>query len=159
MKNHGIIASIIIFALIIAGMFIFAFLKKSELNETTLPNVPVIATSTPYDSISRVDAIHYYIDGVHTLAGEILMPTPCDLLNWEPIVRESMPESVTVEFSVINNAEICAQVVTPARFLVPFAASNAAVINATLNGKEVELNLIPAEAGEKPEDFELYIKG
>jgi len=159
MKKHGIIAAIIIFALIIAGMFVFAFLKKNELNDTT----PIVDTApgatTPYDSIDRVDAKHFFIDGVHTIAGEMLMPTPCDLLNWEAVVRESMPESVTVEFTVINNAEMCAQMITPARFIVPFSASKEARINATLNGREIDLNLIPALSGEKPEDFELYIKG
>ncbi len=159
MKNHGIIAAIILFALIIVGMFIFAFMKKSELTTPPETNTLVATTATPYDSIMRVDAKHFYIDGVHTIAGEMLMPTRCDLLNWESAVSESKPESVTVLFSVINNAGNCAQVVTPARFLVSFTTSSEAIITATLNGKKLELNLIPAAPGEKPEDFELYLKG
>ena len=159
MKNHGIIAAIILFVLIIVGMFIFAFLKKSELSTRPIAPTPVVVKTTPYDTITRIDAKHFDIDGVHTIVGEILMPTQCDLLNWESIVGESMPEQVTVMFTVINNADNCAQVVTPARFSVPFTASSAAVIRVTLNGRSVELNLIPAAAGEKPEDFELYLKG
>lgn len=159
MKNHGIIAAIILFALIIIGMFIFAFLKKSELRTAPVVETPIVQKTTPYDNITRVDAKHYDIDGVHTIAGEILMPTQCDLLNWESLVGESMPEQVTIEFTVINNADTCPLVVTPARFSVPFTASSAAVIRATLNGRSVELNLIPAAVGEKPEDFELYLKG
>jgi hypothetical protein len=158
MKNHGIVAAIIIFACIIAGMFVFAFLKKSELKEVPIVQTPPVVT-TPYDNITRIEAKHYFIDGTHTIAGEMLMPTACDLINWEPIIRESMPEQVTISFTVINNAESCAQVITPARFLVPFTASADAQIDATLNGRVVELNLIPATEGEKPEDFELYIKG
>ncbi len=160
MKHHGIIAAIVVFVLIIVGMFVFAFLKKSEIAQAPAQVPPVeISPKTPYDSITRVDAKHFFIDGVHTLAGEILMPTPCDLLNWESSVRESMPEGVTVAFSVINNADTCIQTVTPQRFLVSFTASDAAVIDATLQGRKVELNLIPALPGERPEDFELFIKG
>jgi hypothetical protein len=160
MKQHGIIAAIVIFGLIIAGMFIFAFLKRSEIaqapTETPPPSVP---TPTPYDSITRIDAKHFYENGEHTVAGEIMLPTACDLLNWESFVAESMPEQVTVAFAVTNNAEMCAQATTPVRFVESFTASEGARIKATFNGRAVELNLIPAAPGEKPEDFELYLKG
>jgi len=113
----------------------------------------------PYADITRIDAKHYLIDGMHTLVGEVLMPTPCDLLESTAQVMESYPEQVIVDFSVINNAEMCTQVVTAQRFKVDFSASPEAVIRARFMGRDVELNLIPAAAGEKPEDFELFIKG
>jgi hypothetical protein len=159
MKQHGIIAAIVIFALVIVGMFIFAFLKKSELAELPTPQPAPAPVVTPYDSITRIDAKHFFIDGTHTIVGEILMPTACDLLNWESVVRESMPEGVTVAFTVLNNSTDCEPKTTPQRFLVTFEASSEARIDATLNGRAVELNLIPAAEGETPEDFELFIKG
>jgi hypothetical protein len=160
MKQHGIIIAIVIFALIIIGMFTFAFLKKSELEQQPVQNTqPEVPAPTPYDSITRIDAKHFFIDGTHTVAGEVMLPTQCDLLNWETLIRESMPEGVTIAFMVVNNAEMCAQATAPQRFLVTFSASEAASIDASLNGRKVELNLIPALPGEKPEDFELYIKG
>lgn len=141
-------------------MFIFAFLKKSEIAqapaEIEKQDMPI---TTPYDSITRIDAKHFYDTGEHVIAGEILLPTMCDLLQWEPVVRESMPEGVTVEFTVLNNAENCAQAVVAQRFLVPFRASESAMIGASLNGRIIELNLIPAAPGEKPEDYELFLKG
>jgi hypothetical protein len=159
MKNHGIVAAIVIFVLIIAGMFIFAFLKKSEIAEPTTNESPQVETPTPYDSITRIDARHYFLDGKHTLVGELLMPTPCDLLNWDTRVAESMPEQVTVAFTVVNNTEMCAQVMTPQLFSASFNASENPTINATLNGRAVELNLIPAAPGERPEDYEFSGKG
>lgn len=160
MKKHGIIVAIVIFALIIAGMFIFAFLKKSELAVIETENqTPTAPLPTPYDYITRVDAKHFFIDGTHTIAGEMLMPTQCDLLNWTTAVSESNPQEVTVAFVVVNNARDCEPAVTPARFLVPFTAGGDAHISATLNGRSVELNLIPAGANEKPVDFELFLKG
>lgn len=158
MKNHGIIAAIVIFVLIIAGMFTFAFLKKSEIT-APVSNTPETPAPTPYDSITRLEARHYYIDGTHTLVGEVLMPTPCDLLNWNTTIAESMPEQVTVDFVVVNTADMCAQVITPQLFSVSFDASENASIRATLNGRALELNMTPAAPGEKPEDYEFSGKG
>lgn len=159
MENRNAIAAIVIFALIIIGMFVFAYLKRSELSEPTVVKQPATVEPGPYDAITRIDAKHFYIDGVHTITGEILMPTACDLLNWDTTIAESMPEQVTVRFDVINTAETCAQVMTPQRFKVSWSASENASISATLEGRPVELNLIPAAEGESPEDFELFIKG
>ncbi len=159
MKNNGIIVAIAIFILIIVGMFVFAYLKKSELADA--PVAPVVETPRPgpYDSITLITAKHFFIDGKHTLVGEIPMPTACDLLNWDSAVAESMPEQVTVNFDAINNATNCTPAVTNQRFKVEFTASEAASIKATLEGKPVQLNLIPAGEGETPEDFELFLKG
>ncbi len=160
MKQHGIIVAIALFVLIIVGMFTFAFLKRSELKEQPQTAPPVVTpVATPYDSITRIDAKHFFIDGVHTIAGELMLPTICDLLNWDTVVRESMPEGVTVAFTVVNNAENCDVALTPQRFLATFTASGDAVIEASLNGRKIEVNLIPALPGETPEDFELFLKG
>jgi hypothetical protein len=160
MKQHGIIVAIVIFALIIVGMFTFAFLKRSELSEAPVVTEPAsIPQPSPYDSITRIDAKHFFENGTHTVVGELLLPTMCDLLNWDTVIRESMPEQVTIAFAIVNNAETCAQAVAPQRFLVTWNASESASIDATINGRKVELNLIPAAPGERPDDFELYIKG
>ncbi len=152
--------AIILFVLIIAGMFTFAFLKRSELAQEPIQATPIaVPTKTPYDGITRVDAKHFFIDGTHTVVGEMMLPTTCDLLNWDAVIRESMPESVTLAFTVINNAESCAEATVPQRFFVTFIASEEARIDATLNDRKIELNLIPASPGEKPEDFELFLKG
>ncbi len=159
MKQHGIIAAIVIFALIIAGMFIFAFLKKSEIAQAPTDTAPLTTVTTPYDNITRIDAKHFFDNGKHVVVGEIMLPTMCDLLEWDVLIRESMPEGVTIGFSVLNNAETCAQSVAAQRFVVTFEASEGAMIDASLNERRVELNLIPAAPGEKPEDFELFLKG
>lgn len=159
MQNKSAIAAVVVFGLIIVGMFVFAYLKKAELTEVVVTPPVENTVPGPYDTITRIDAKHFFIDGVHTLAGEILMPTPCDLLNWDSLVAESMPEQVTVQFDVINTADMCAQTVTPQRFKVTFTASENASIRAMFEGRDIELNLIPPGEGETPEDFELFIKG
>lgn len=152
---------VVVFILVVAGMFGYAQFKKNQISQTAEPepNVASEQDSERYASIERIDAKHFYIDGVHTLAGEVVMPTPCDLLTTEAMVAESYPEQVTVDFSVINNAEFCAEVETPQRFKVSFTASAEATISALFNNRVIELNLIPAAPGETPDEFELFIKG
>lgn len=160
MEHKHIIPSVLVLALIIVGMFVFAYLKKAEITSETLTNSEVATTTvSPYAGITRVDVKHFFINGTHTIVGEIAMPTPCDLLNWTTRIQESMPETVIVDFTVINNSEMCAQVVTPQRFKVSFDASEQAIIRATLEGRELEINAIPALPGESPDDFEIFIKG
>lgn len=156
----AIIMAIVLFALIVVGMFTFAFMKKSEIQEeATADTVEQSAPDVKYAFITRVDAKHYYIDGVHTLVGEIPMPTPCDLLEASVIVAESFPEQIMVDFTVLNNAEFCTQAITPQRFKVTAPASEQATFSARFMGRSIELNLIPPEEGEVPADFELFIKG
>jgi len=158
MHNRVVILSCVLFALLVAGMFYFAHLKQQEMS------VDVVDQSEPvveeeYGDIMRIDAKHFYIDGTHTIVGEILMPTPCDLLQSDVAVRESYPEQVMIDFSVVNNADACMQVITPARFQVSAMASEAATFHAHFRGRDVVLNLIPAAEGETPDEFELYLKG
>lgn len=162
MSNGNLAIAISVIAVIIVGMFLFAYYKSTQIAPSENPNENIPdqkAPSGPYDFIERIDAKHFYIDGTHTLVGEMLMPTPCDLLEWKVQIAESFPEQVAVNFTVINTADACAQVVTPQRFKVSFDASKDAVIHAMLEGKSVNLNLIPAAEGETPGEFELFIKG
>lgn len=148
-----------VFGLIVVGMFGFAYLKQAERSTDTI----VVASSTTATpsvyGITRIDGKHFFIDGVHTIVGELAMPTPCDLLTAEAAVAESMPEQVTFAFTVINNSPVCAQVVTTQRFKVSATASDAAELRALFMGESVDLNLVEAAVGETPEEFELFMKG
>lgn len=161
MSQKSIILVVTLFALIVAGMFMYANLKKAELQqvptETQEQNTELEVG--PYSGITRIDAKHYFIDGKHTLVGEVNLPTPCDLLETDAVVMESFPEQVRVDFTIINNAESCAQVVTAQRFKVEAVASENATFAAKFMGRDIELNLIPAAEGELPEEFELFFKG
>lgn len=161
-NKNTISFTIMVFFFIVAGMFVFAYLKNTEqrvVEDVPTPAVDGEVEEDRYRNITRIDGKHFYLDGVHTIVGEILMPTPCDLLNSNVMIAESYPEQVTFDFSVINNVEMCAQVITPARFKVSAQASEQASLSARLNGRSVILNLTPAEAGETPDEFELFIKG
>jgi hypothetical protein len=159
MNNKAKIFSVVLVVLVVS-MFGYAYYKSNTL-QTNQTNEPAseMPSSSRYSDITRIDAKHFYIDGVHTLAGEVSMPTPCDLLTTDAIVAESLPEQITVFFNVLNNSENCVQTVTPQRFKVSATASEAATFTALFNDRAIELNLIPAAPGETPDEFELFIKG
>lgn len=159
MDKRTIVLVSILFGLIILGMFTFAFLSKTERDGTMTPTVPEKGVLVAYPDITRIDAKHFFSEGTHTFAGELVMPTPCDLVDVTAIVEESYPEKIRLDFVVINNADNCAQMLTTQRFMVAVSASETATAQATFMGRAVELNLIPALPGETPEDFELFIKG
>ncbi|MCA9355855.1 hypothetical protein KC865_04915 [Candidatus Kaiserbacteria bacterium] len=162
MSQKSIILVVTLFALLVVGMFIYAHLKKGEIQQEAPVDVtPIekIEDSNKYPDITRVDAKHYFIDGVHTLVGEINFPTPCDLLEAKATIQESYPERVVINFDVINNSDTCVQVVTAQRFKVEASASDSATFSALFMGRNIELNLIPASEGESPDEFELFIKG
>ncbi len=160
MNKQSIIAGLVIFALIVVGMFTFTYLKKKELMAELPAEVPTQEqTIAEKYGISQIDTTHYFIDGKHTFVGEILMPTPCDLLEVEALVMESFPEQIRLDFTVINTADACAQVITPQRFSVEAVASAEASTTAYFMNEPVLLNITPARAGETPEEFEVYIKG
>lgn len=139
-------------------MFGYAYMKRAELREPVV--APIIENPNNVEEEVRVNAIHFFEDGKHTIVGDIMMPTPCDLLKSDVIVRESMPEQVAIGLTTVNNADVCAQVLTQQRFRVDFSASKEATISATLDGKNVILNLKDAEPGQEPDKLEdLYFKG
>lgn len=158
-QRRVVIMAIALFVLSVGGMFGYTFYKQQQLAENDTDEVVETTTEDTYASVTRIDAKHFYIDGVHTVVGEVALPTPCDLLDAQAFVAESMPEQITLDFSVINNADFCAQVVTNQRFKVSAAASSEATFQALFNNRVIELNLIEAAPGETPEDFELFIKG
>lgn len=147
---------------VIAGMFIFAYLKQAEYealrDQHTTEATPAAEEGFAF---TRIEAKHYYTlpQGVHTLAGEVMLPTACDLLSTHAVLLDGGTRAV-VSFDVINESKgMCAQVETPARFKIGFKAPKDVVIEALSQGKPVELNLIPAGEGESPVDFEVFIKG
>ena len=157
--RRAITMAVILFVLLVVAMFAFTFMKQSELEQGVTDADQTEPLDNPYSTITRIDGKHFYIDGVHTVVGEIAMPTPCDLLESTARIAESFPEQITLDFSVINNADTCVQVITPQRFKVSAEASAEATFSALFQNRVVELNLTPAAPGETPDDFELFIKG
>jgi hypothetical protein len=157
MRHRDIVLISSLLGVIVLGMFTYTYLVK----KTAVVESPAQIEEPAKDAygITRIDGKHFYRNGIHTIVGELPMPTPCDLLTYRSSVAESYPEQVTFDFDVVNTADTCAQVVTMQRFMINANASAEATLNARFIGKVVELNLVEAAANETPESFELYIKG
>lgn len=158
MNKRALIVAVVLFAAIISAMFGYSYMKQAELQKQA--ETPAVITPVAETEPVRVNAVHFFKDGKHTVVGDVMMPTPCDLLSATTSVAESAPEQVSITLKIVNNTATCAQVLTLQRFRVDFAASKDAVIKATLDGKEVILNLKDALPGMEPEKLEdLFFKG
>lgn len=159
MNRQTIILIVGLFAALLAGMFIYAYLKQVELDNQKAEQVPQIEETDEF-TISRVDAKHFYTvpPGIHTLAGEIAVPTVCDLITPNVVLLDDGKRAL-ISFDIVNNADECEPATAPQRFKVGFEASPDVQMEAYYKGERIELNLIPAGEGETPADFELYIKG
>ena len=166
-KSTIIIAVIFIVALI--GFIVISFQKttldtdsaKRDLASTTeWMNTPATPTpDVPTTPRTVITAKHAYRKGEHIIVGELPLPTPCHILETKGIASADK-KHIFIEFiSSIKTGETCVQTITPARFRTTVAGDKNAVVSATLNGKEVTLNLIEAGPNEDLENFELYIKG
>jgi len=159
MDKRTIILLSSIFILLVIGMFVFTYLKNNEIADTVPLDTQAQTEEVKYPNITRIDAKHFFIDGEHTFVGEIILPTVCDLLEVDSSLSESEPENITLAFNVINNSTDCPAQETAQRFSTTITAGMDATATATFMGRVVTLNLIPAQEGEKPEEFELFIKG
>lgn len=159
-NNKAMLLAVLLFTLVVLSMFAFAYWKQKDASkEAEAPVVPIDQSEDRYASITRIEGKHFFIDKVHTIVGEVAVPTPCDLLDVDVIIAESFPEQVTLDFKLNNSAEFCAQVVTTQRFMVTAKVSEEATFKTLLNSRVVELNLVEAAPGETPDSFELFIKG
>lgn len=131
----------------------FIFMGKGDKNGDT-GNIVTDQNGT----MQRVTAKHLFENGVHTIAGEVDLPTPCHELSAKATVLESFPEQVLIELKSKAGEGPCAQVVTPKKFKVVFNASKDASIKAKLDGKDVILNLIRI-GGAEDLDKDIFIKG
>ena len=158
MKQSHIIATVI-FLLILGGIIFFGFFTNSGSDTALDDRNPVTDNDPDARPEITITAKHQFKDGTHIIVGETDMPTPCHIFTHETLIAESFPEQVTINFDLSTQADTCTQVITPARFLVEFQASEEASIEATLNGERIILNLIEAGPDENLEEFELFIKG
>lgn len=158
MNKRAIIVATILFILIIGAMFGYSSMKRAELSKQT--DVPVVVTPRTDVEPVRVNAVHFFSVGKHTVVGDVMMPTPCDLLSATSTVAASAPEQASIVLTTVNNVKTCAQVLTLQRFRVDFSANKDVTIKAVLDGKDVILNLKDAEPGMKPEKLgDLFFKG
>lgn len=147
---YGIIA-IVVIALIVIGYGVTKSLFTSAPSE-----VASTTEQLPVEEMRIVTAKHQYKNGIHTYAGEIVMPTPCDALAWTVATTS---DNALISFTTTSPTDPCAQVITSQRFKVSFRGSASTTVQATLNNAPVRFSVIEAGSDENLDNFEIYIKG
>ena len=133
MNQKSITIILLVVAIVIGGMFMFVLSKKKELqSDSKTPPSKEDVTTTPYDYIERIDAKHFIDGEKHTLVGEIVLPTPCDLLNVVPEV-DKVIKTVSINFNIVNSTKVCAQDMTPQKFQTSFNANFNPQFNSSIN--------------------------
>lgn len=162
-QSAAVIGGIIVLALLCLGyLFLSGKDDRPIADENATPSwmeAPAATSGAPVDAKVIITAKHWYKDGVHTLAGEISVPSPCHIVEGHTSASADGMQSFLELSSSVKTGEMCAQVITPARFKVSQKADKNTSWSATLNSAPVTLNLIEAGPNEDPDDFELYIKG
>lgn len=162
-KGTYIIAAIVLLAVI--GFIAISFQKTTldtkpesmdNASTTEWENSPAEVVATPQTVIT---AKHAYQAGAHIVAGEVPLPSACDILETNAVASADKKQVLIQFVSSIKSGEKCPPDVTPARFKVSVKADKNAVLTATLNGQTISLNLIEAGPNENLDNFELYIKG
>lgn len=152
--------ALIVFGFVAVTLAVLLVTLNKDGNVAVTPLEPIVEEPLQDGRERSVTAKHQFKDGTHTIAGELNLPTPCHILDTRAVIRASFPEQVVVEFSVRSeDAELCAQVITPARFKILFDALEDVIITATINSEPVILNLFKVGNEEDLDDFELFIKG
>lgn len=151
MKNT-IITIIVLLVLLVVSLYGYEMIFKKPLIEAPRTNQeePILPV---------LDIKEQYVDGVHTFAGTLSVPTPC-----HTILSDVVPfgeDAYQIQLSIIPPATevACAQVISEKNYKVSFAGSENAIVTAIINGVEYELNRYPVPEGENIDTYELFIKG
>ncbi len=130
LTNVLIIVLVVIFGMLVADT---SFEDKAEKDHDKMSYMP-----------AEIVADFVYTDNLHEYSGVIEFPNPCYELYTEALVRESYPEQITLSFVVTPPAEdvMCAQVITPKEFRILVGASEQATVDATYNGKKINLIIV-----------------
>ena len=128
--------------LVAIGYYFAVYLSSSKGGNNDQLDIP---------KIEKLEIVQVFSEGVHTLTGDVMVPTPCHALSYEvKILKESYPENIRIEFTSNQMSEICAAVITPAPFEIEVTASEKATFEAIHEGVDLLVEMkAPVVVGEK----------
>jgi hypothetical protein len=154
-KIAGLIVAAVAILLILGGFYL-----SSRANSKSDAFDPMTESTRDTEALTQtVEVKHQYKDGVHTWAGEINLPTPCDSVEVKAEKDSADANKVMLMFTTSNTAEVCTQVITARRFKTTIVAPENIQVTGTLNGAELKLNIFEVPKGENLDAFEIDIKG
>jgi len=135
-------AFLIIFAIVVVGGAVYWFANPEVCGDCEISDQPISDSTIVRPGFPNADSIpvnHLIEDNQHTISGILTLPDPCYSIEHSVDVKLPQPELVTITMTTPRTDELCATVVTDKEFEITFQASENAMIQAILNGEEVEL--------------------
>lgn len=142
MKISGISKFFLILIALVVVLWVVFVLTGPDIEDEYLADKGRIASNqikNLEEQMERVVVSKDYQNGEHIYKGTLVLPTPCHDIKQEVIVRESYPEQVQINLTIIDSGGVCAQVLTDKMFEVKFQASTEAVVQGFLEGVPIEL--------------------
>lgn len=159
--NTTAIAVIVLFTVAAIALFLYILLNTPH---DVRPSAEVQQDSdTLVSTLARDDVLitakQQYVNGTHTIAGSVTVPTPCHGVSAEPFLDNDGTSTVAeIRLSTVLEGENCPNVSSDTSFRVIFDAPEDIVIRAVWDGSPVRLNLLPLGPDESF-DEEFFFKG
>lgn len=115
--------------IIVIAAFAF-FIPHTNRGDELAP--PVVVESKPLVAVTYTGT---YKNGLHSLKGSVLAPTPCTELSATAAVASGTPQIISVELSMPPDTGICLQKLTELPFSVTASAGADAKVEVFVNGE------------------------
>lgn len=155
-KTTAIIIAIIIIILIGVG-FYYSSKKRGTQAPTTEEQIQLNEGGTGKYEITSINAKHQYKNGKHIYTGVINLPSPCHTVEVKAVPMGG--NKYTLEFTTKTTDEACAQVITQKTWRVEFAAPKNITVDATLDGRNITINVFEVKEGQDIDTVEFNEKG
>ena len=158
MNKKATIIAVVLFGLIVVGMFVASYILKQKVNK--IDQQPTIVTEEVVAPV-RINGVHTFLDGKHTVLAELETNSTCALVESRADVTKGTPDRAVVNLSIVERDNAgCEKKPTTRRFIISFEAGKDAKITATIDSKEAILNLVeqdPSKTLNIDDDF--FFKG
>jgi len=134
-----VIGGVVFVGIIILSVYFFWPSTKSDPAADIVDDTALVQVEEEYV------VAHTFDDGVHTISGEITLPTPCHELNENVRIAESFPEQVFIDLSVIDTGGICIQVLDQRSFSIDVEVDERASFTFTIDGKGIPVQALSVD--------------
>lgn len=145
MNKKATTIAIVLFALIVAGMFVASYILRQKVNKDD--KVPTV-TSEEITVPMRINGVHTFKNGKHTVLAELETNSTCSLVESKADVTTGIKDEAVINLTIVKSSDTtCEERPTMRRFLVSFDAGVDARITARVDSKDAILNLIEQDPG------------
>lgn len=144
---HILLGALFVILIAVLAYIFFVAPASAPVVDDTAPVQNEDELAPPY--VQQDSLTHTFEDGVHTIAGVMVLPTPCHQIVADTMIAESFPEQVSIVISVPEDEGVCIQVLEDRSFSVDVEVSRDATFSITTENRTLSVPALPAEAEEE----------